>query len=220
MTKRYGLFVAILAAAGLLECVLTPVVAALQEEGSAFLFPLYYFSRLFALGAPFFTLGAVFSAWRRYAFGRIWLLFLPFLVIDLIAQVPISLFAYYNDLLSSFGLLFGGYALSSLASSLLVLLLALLGYFLFFFKKEESTATFAFFTVKSKEGKASALCAAAFTLYLLITETIQIVEDASARLWIVDGIDLLNYLFSLVFVAVCGLGCYVAARAGSLLIKE
>ena len=220
MTKRYGVFLGIIAILGLLECILTPIISLLQDNTSLLLYPLYYLSRILALCAPFFTLGAILAGWGQYGFHRVWLFFIPFLLVDLIVQVPISLFAYYNDLLSSFGLLLFGYALTSLAVSLLLLLLALLGYFLFFFKKERLVYHSVFFTVKSNEGRAAALCAAVVALYLLTTEVINIIEDAASLLWVIDGIDLANYLFSLVFAAACGLGCYAAARAGSLLIRE
>ena len=220
MTKRYGLFLGIIVILGFLECLLTPIIALLQESASILLYPLYYLSRLLALCAPFFALGAIFAGWRQYGFRRAWFFFIPYLLIDLIVQVPISLFAYYSDQLSSFGLLMLGYALTSLATSLLLLLLALLGYFFFFFKKEEIVFHNVFFTVKSNEGRAAALCAGVAALYLITTEVIKILEDAASMLWIIDGIDLINYLFSLVFAVACGLGCYLAARAGGLLLKD
>ena len=217
MTKRYGLFLGILLAGSLAECLLTPLLSFLQSEESFFLFPLHYITRLLALALPFLVLGAVFACFRQYGFRRALYYFLPFVLLDLILQVPISLFAYFNDLLSSFGLLFRGYAISSLLFSLILFLLALLSYFLFFFRKDTLTVHEVFFTLKSNESKAALTSAAAATLYLLITEIISIVEDASSRLWILDGIDILNYLFSLFFVALCGFVCYVSARAGSYL---
>ena len=220
MTKRYGLFLGIILLAGLAECVLTPLIALLQETDSFLLFPLYYLSRLLALSVPFFVLGAIFSAWCRSDFHRIWVFFVPMVLADLIVQVPISLFAYFSDLLTSFGIILVGYAITSVLSSLLVLLLALLGYFLFFSKKETLVHHSAFFTLASNEGRAAAVCASSVTLYLLADEILSIIKDAAARLWILDPVDILNYLFSIVFALVCGLACYAAARGGSLLMKE
>ena len=103
--------------------------------------------------------------------------------------------------------------------SRLFFLFALLSYFLFFFRREELTTHDVFFTVKSNEGRAALFSACAATFYLLVTEIISIVEDAASRLWILDGIDVLNYLFSLLFVALCGFVCYGSARAGRLLSR-
>lgn len=217
MTKRYGLFLGILVAAGVLECLLTPLLSLLQSGSSFFIFPLYYLTRLLALAVPFLTLGAIFRAFEQYGFRRMLFYFLPFLLIDIVIQVPISLLAYFDDQLSSFGVLFLGYSLSSLLFSALVFLLALLSFFLFFFRRDTLTTHDVFFTLQSNEGRAALVSALAATLYLLVTEVIKIIEDAAARLWILDGIDILNYLFTLAFVAVCGFVCYVCARAGSCL---
>ena len=220
MTKRYGVFLGILAAAGILECLFTPLLSYLQTGSSFLTFPLYYLTRLLALALPFLTLGAIFSAFANFGFRRMFLYLLPFVLIDVVVQVPLSLLAYYDDLLSSFGLIFLGYSLTSLLSSALVFLLALLSYFVFFFRRDTLTTHDVFFTAKSNEGRAALLSASVATLYLLVTEIINIVEDATARLWILDGIDVLNYLFSLLFVALCGFVCYVSARAGGVLSEQ
>ena len=217
MTKRYGLFLGILAAAGVLECLLTPLLSFLQSGNSFFIFPLYYLTRLLALAVPFLTLGAIFRAFEQYGFRRMLFYLLPFVLIDLVTQVPLSLLAYFDGSRSSFGLLFLGYSLSSLLFSALVFLLALLSYFLFFFRRDTLTTHDVFFTLRSNEGRAALVSALAVTLYLLVAEVIKIIEDAASRLWILDGIDILNYLFALFFVAACGFVCYVSARAGSRL---
>lgn len=220
MTKRYGLFIGCLALLAAVECLLTPAIALLQDNASFFLPLLFYPARLLAFAAPFLTLGAIFEGWRQSGFRRFLLYFLPFLFIDLAAQVPLSLLAYYNDLLYSFGSILLSYTLSSASLSAVILLIALLCFFLFFFKRDTLVSHAAFFTVKSSDGRAAAVAAAVVALYLLVTEAIGIVEDAAARLWIIDGIDLLNYLFSLIFAAVCGFACYAFARLGGRLVQE
>ncbi len=220
MTKRYLYYIGILLLFGGAECLLTPLLNSLSISGSAWLYPLYYLTKLLALGAPFILLGSALEAFTAfYSFHTFWLYFFPYLLISIAAKVPFALAEVASDGLSSFGLAFLAYALTALLNALLVLLAALLSYFIFFFKKEEITTHDAFFTKASADSRGAILCAVLITVYFLVMEVLGIIKDGASRLWILDGLDIGNYLFSIFFVCLRGFAAYVFSRLGGRLSR-
>ncbi len=172
---------------------------------------LYYLTGLLGAVPPFLMLG--FASFRQTT-GRFSASLHPFwfyLSLSLIKQPVLALLAYlFEDGADFLTTLLAGLINELLYAAILFLLL-LLGNLLFV-RRRVLLADDRFFTLLSTEGRILLLTVGCTFAVSLVSEVWSILQDASARLWLIDLIDVGNYLFALLYLAATALLSYSAGR--------
>lgn len=216
-TKQILLFTAVAVFLAALECALTPLIAYLQKGESVLLYILYYASNALALIAPFAMLGVAWGAARVRSLGYAMIFFGIYALSDILLQLPLSLFAYYADPIYLYSEILFTYMLTSIVTSLIFLLIFILCFSLFFYKRGED-AEKKIFTWRSPCARAAAIGAGAFTLYRMIGEITEMAEYAKAKLYVLSGEDIFDFIFTVLFILLTGVLSYVTVRLAERLL--
>ncbi len=196
-----------------LETALTPLMTFLADEGFAVTVPLGYFLKALAYIPPFLMIGAVARKSVHAPFSSALIYFAIFAAADLIGQIPLAYDEYTTTISSPFWFLLIVYMIISLLHSSFFLVLLFLGYLLFTKRKE--TAEERFFGLGGSDVHMSLLAILAIAVQDLVVFAFSFFEYLDSKLFLIDGIDILQGVFSLFFVLLCAFIAFCSARFGA-----
>lgn len=209
----YLSFSAIMLVFVLLKVLLTPLLTFVADEGLAITVPLAYFTQALAYIPPFLAIGITLCRRTVVPFPEALLYFAIFAGAELIGQFPLSYLAYTESISSPFWLYLLLYLGRSLVNSLFFLLLILLGYLLFV--RKLPLAEKRFWGLGGSDAKGLLLSVLVIASQDVILFIIDFIEYLDEKLFLLDGIDLLEGLYSLLFIALCALLAFCAGRFGA-----
>ena len=199
-----------------IETGLTRLITLFGEMGLAVVVFLGYFAQLIAVITPFFMIGGVAFLLCERPFFQSLPLFGIFTAVKLFTQFPLSILHYSEDLSSSFGYILLVYLTKELLSCAVLFLILLLGYLLFM--RRETTHEVVFFGFRGSDTRMLSLGVGLITLQHLAVFVTSFLEHLKEKLWMFDGGDLADLIFSLLFIALRALLAYAIGRLAMRLL--
>ena len=192
---------------------LTPLLTLAADEGLAITIPLGYFTQTLAYIPPFLAIGVTLCRMTRDTLPYSLFYFLLFAGVELLSQFPLSYFAYTASITTPFWVYLLLYLARSAVNSLFFLLLIFLGYFLFI--RRVRTSEKGFFGLSGSDAKGLLLSVLVIASQDLVLFIIDFIEYLESKLFLLDGIDILEAVFSLFFLALCALLAFCSGRFGA-----
>ena len=183
---------------GAVEALFTPFLSYLAEEGLAITVPLGYLAQALAVIAPFLMLGAAIRA-SEEGFSASLTYFFIYFGIRILMQFPLAIYEYSSSLTTPYLFVLFVYELTAILNCLFFFFLLFLGYLLF--KGAKTKREPRFFGFGGKDTRILWLATLAITAQKTVLFIMSYIEHLKSKLWIFEGEDAVDALFSILFIA-------------------